>query len=901
MAVKNLLIRGGADFSGIKREMEKTQKTISSFQSNISKSFTKIGGILAGAFAVKSIVDYGKEAVKTYNSVSVEVARVAQVMRNTMDATDAQIESIKRLTQAQEGIGVVAWDTQMAGAQELGTYLSNVESLKTLIPTLNDMLAQQYGVDATAEQAANIGMMIGKVMDGQLGALRRYGYSWDEAQEKVLEFGNELERANMLAEVIGQSVGGMNAELAKTPAGQLKQLEFTFAGIREQIGKGLTPVIARVLPYVQKLANWLSRVAGYFSAFMQAFFGVVAPQKQVNTSIGGAADAQEAYGDAAEGAGKKAKKAAKEAKGAIAGFDEINSLAEAASAAGDGGGVGSGGIGGDDFEIPNFDVPDIDTESIPAKIQEMADRIKAIFANIGDGAKGIGSKFKDAFSGIRPAMQPLFDAVSPIKQSLGEIGKTFIRLLDDFLKPAASYLLFDFIPSIVTGFVKDFAPVIADVAVWSMDLFSRTFKNVTDELTSLWKSTWLPSLERIKVAWIESNSSIAKSLQTLLDGTIKPLVDYLLNRFIIPISKKLNEVLVPIFTDILVTALKIFADTFKWAANLINSIYKTLIEPVFELIKKIVLDTLDIVADLWEKYGKRILDNITELFDGIRNKFQLLWDDILKPIITPFLEMLSWLWEKHLKGLVKEVGAFVLRIIDAALDILNKFILPIVNYLIKDLAPAFRTTFTFIADIVGTAVALISDIIKGLLKVLGGLIDFIVGVFTGNWMKAWEGIRDIFKGIVTMISGIFKGVLNVTIDVINAAIGLVIGSINRMIQGSIDLIRGVPGLKIDIAPIKVPRIPKLARGGIVDGATNFGNYIAGEAGAEMIVPLENTSFVNKLASALGSAVTNAMSSSQSENSINDIVIMLNEVELGRASAKGINKAQRISGKLLLNI
>ena len=47
--------------------------------------------------------------------------------------------------------------------------------------------------------------------------------------------------------------------------------------------------------------------------------------------------------------------------------------------------------------------------------------------------------------------------------------------------------------------------------------------------------------------------------------------------------------------------------------------------------------------------------------------------------------------------------------------------------------------------------------------------------------------------------------------------------------------------------------------GIVDGATNFGNFIAGEAGKEMVVPLENTSFTDKIASAMGQAVMNAMS------------------------------------------
>jgi hypothetical protein len=372
------------ELNNVRQQLGETEREVNRATSAIGSAFKKLGVIVASAFTVKKIIDFGKASLQTYNDVTVQATKLGQVMRNTMGATDAQIESIKKLTQAQEGIGVIAWDTQMAGAQELGTYLENAKSLETLIPTLNDMLAQQYGVDATAEQATNIGTMIGKVMDGQLGALSRYGYSWDEAQEKVLKYGNELERANMLAEVIGQSVGGMNAELAKTPAGQLKQLEFTFSGIKEQIGAGLTPVIATVLPYIQRLANWLATLASYFSAFMQAFFGVSIAQNKATGAIGGASAAQDAYGKSAEKAGKKAKKAGEEARRSIAGFDEINSLTKNADSGADTGGVGgSGGIGASGVSINTNEIEGAFAK-ISKKVQEFANKVKKFMIPVRD-------------------------------------------------------------------------------------------------------------------------------------------------------------------------------------------------------------------------------------------------------------------------------------------------------------------------------------------------------------------------------------------------------------------------------------------------------------------------------------------------------------------------------------
>ena len=78
------------------------------------------------------------------------------------------------------------------------------------MPVMNDMLAQQYGLNASQESAAQIATMMGKVMDGQVGALSRYGYKFTEAQEQILKFGTEEQRAATLAEVVSESVGGVS-------------------------------------------------------------------------------------------------------------------------------------------------------------------------------------------------------------------------------------------------------------------------------------------------------------------------------------------------------------------------------------------------------------------------------------------------------------------------------------------------------------------------------------------------------------------------------------------------------------------------------------------------------------------------------------------------------------------
>lgn len=208
------------------------------------------------------------------NTQQVEAEKKLAVnMRNMMDATDEEVESIKRLCAAQQELGVIGDEVQIAGAQELATYLEKKSSLEELIPVMNDMLAQQYGLNATQEQAATIAQMLGKVMEGQVGALSRYGYYFDEAQQEILKFGTEEERAATLAEIVEGAVGGMNAELAKTDAGRAKQAANDLGDLKEAIGGAVAPLET----YLVMLGSFGTAVNGVvqFTAGMKGAVAVV--------------------------------------------------------------------------------------------------------------------------------------------------------------------------------------------------------------------------------------------------------------------------------------------------------------------------------------------------------------------------------------------------------------------------------------------------------------------------------------------------------------------------------------------------------------------------------------------------------------------------------------------------
>lgn len=208
----------------------------------------------------KKLNAVSKEYVEANRAQQEAEVKLGQVMRNTMGATAEEIQSIKDLASAQQKLGAIGDEVQLAGAQELGTYLEKTDSLKKLMPVMNDMLAQQYGLNASQDQAVQIGSMMGKVMDGQVGALSRYGYKFDEAQEKLLKYGTEEQKVATLAEVISQSVGGMNETLASTPEGKMKQLENAMGDIKERIGNIRVKLATKFIPVMEWGVGALNKI-----------------------------------------------------------------------------------------------------------------------------------------------------------------------------------------------------------------------------------------------------------------------------------------------------------------------------------------------------------------------------------------------------------------------------------------------------------------------------------------------------------------------------------------------------------------------------------------------------------------------------------------------------------------
>lgn len=122
----------------------------------------------------------------------------------------------------------------------------------------------------------------------------------------------------------------------------------------------------------------------------------------------------------------------------------------------------------------------------------------------------------------------------------------------------------------------------------------------------------------------------------------------------------------------------------------------------------------------------------------------------------------------------------------------------------------------------------LASIVSAIQTVFQGIIDFVTGVFTGNWQQAWQGVQDIFGGIFEGLGALVKTPLNAVISVVNKAIS----GINGLGLTIPDWVPVIGGKSFSI---NIPQIPMLAKGGFTNGPS-----IAGEAGTEAVISFQKS-------------------------------------------------------------
>ena len=249
LAVKNQIDKMG-DVESMTEVTQEAEKMGDSFK-EASDGALKFGDILKANVisdlivnGIKTIANELKQLgselhqwANDYRELEVYEKQFESNLKNTADASDDQIASLKKLAKQKEKTGVISAKAITSAYQELATYVESAEAVEGLTDALTDMAAQQYGVDATDESVRNLATTLGKALaNGDYSGLTRLGYGFTDAQQRIMKYGTELERVAVLNDVIESSIGGVNEALAQTDAGKVFQMKTYFDDVKKSIG-----------------------------------------------------------------------------------------------------------------------------------------------------------------------------------------------------------------------------------------------------------------------------------------------------------------------------------------------------------------------------------------------------------------------------------------------------------------------------------------------------------------------------------------------------------------------------------------------------------------------------------------------------------------------------------------
>lgn len=145
-------------------------------------------------------------------------------------------------------------------------------------------------------------------------------------------------------------------------------------------------------------------------------------------------------------------------------------------------------------------------------------------------------------------------------------------------------------------------------------------------------------------------------------------------------------------------------------------------------------------------------------------------------------------------------------------------------------ATDFTKSFGAIGEVINAWMHNMQAVYEGVKTIFGGLVDFVNGVFTGDWERAWEGVVTVFGGVMDTMVAVVKAPFNLVIGLINGLIAGAESAVNSVVDAlnsiSVDIPKWVPGVGgnhygINIGHVKAPRVPYLAQGGVARANNPF--------------------------------------------------------------------------------
>ena len=316
----------------------------------------------------------------------------------------------------------------------------------------------------------------------------------------------------------------------------------------------------------------------------------------------------------------------------------------------------------------------------------------------------------------------------------------------------------------------------------------------------------------IKDAFFTSGSGVLDTLKSILPTIINTLQTGLLP--ILPMIANLFMQILPLIGQLVTAVLPVLGELLSAVITVLGSLIAEVLPVIVQLISAILPLVLQIVQ------------SILPVFIQLVNTIVPVLVQIIQAVLPVIIQLIQTLLPiiMQIVDAVLPVFISLLNTIVPIFQNIIQAILPVLQQLLQALIPVIQLVAEIFGSVLGSALQSIANIVSNVMQIFQGLIDFITGVFTGNWSQAWEGIKSIFSGAVGGLGEIIKAPLRAVVSVVNT----VIGGLNKLKIP--DWVPGIGGMGINI-----PEIPGFAKGTNRTPST----FIAGENGPELITDAAN--------------------------------------------------------------
>lgn len=720
----------------------------------------KAGAALAAAFAVKKIIDFGASCIE----LGSDLAEVQNVVDVTFPRMSKQVDEFARNaagsfglseTMAKKFTGTFGAMAKAFGFNEQAAY-----EMSTALTGLAGDVASFYNI---SQDEAYTKMKA--VFTGETEVLKDLGivmtqnaldaYAMANGYGKVTAKMTEAEKVALRYQFVTDQLALASGDFIRTSDGwanQVRILQLQFDSLKATIGQGLINVLTPVIKVINLIINKLMSLANAFKYLTDMFAG----KKSGGGGAAVAAAGMEGVAESADNAGTAmggAGSAAKDIKGATSGIDELNVI-QAPNSGGSSGGAGGG------YAADEFDMGEVDTSAI--------DEMDSKYQGLIDKARELASLFKGGFNiafGNKDVLDSIRQSISNIGQSLKDI------FLDPAVVSAADEFLNQFVFNLgkVAGSVASIGASIADNLLGGISLYLEQNKERLIEYI---------------VAMFDIGSRISE-----ISGRFSTAVATIFESFRSSSAKQITADIIGIFSEGFMSVTEL-AGTF--AADLLDVltgpiinnadyIKSTLedtfsaIEPIFSTIKSVIEEAFTKIGNAYNDHVAPMLMSFKKGFSEITEKLLDAYNQYILPVISEMSQRFQEFHEQYLSPLIDKFLDFTGKVADAITAVWENFLKPFVLWFIETMAPIIGNALSGLVDMFFGWWEGISETLGHVFDALGGLMDFITGIFTGDWEKAWEGIKTFFSQIWEAMKSLTNTLMTAISNIISTVLGVIKG------------------------------------------------------------------------------------------------------------------------------